>query len=175
MLFPLFLFIYILLKLSNNGSAFICQERIGYRAQPFYIYKFRTMVMNAEKEGVPQLASKDDSRLTNIGKFLRTYHLDELPQFWNVLKGDMSLVGPRPERKYFIDKIMEVNSDYQYIYAMRPGLTSRATLENGYTDTMDKMLRRLEMDLDYLRNRSLLLDIKIILRTMCSCISGKKF
>lgn len=172
---PVFLCIYCLLKIEGNGSVLIRQERIGYKARPFFIYKYRTMVVDAEQNGTPQLAVKDDVRLTKIGKFLREYHLDELPQFWNVLKGDMSLVGPRPERKYFIDKIMEVTPDYEYIYAMRPGLTSRAALENGYTDTMEKMIRRLEMDIEYLRNRSLLVDFGIIYKTILSFLKGKKF
>ena len=110
-----------------------------------------------------------------MGKFLREHHLDELPQLLNVFKGDMSFVGPRPERKYFIDRIMEINPDYEYIYMMRPGLTSMATIYNGYTDTMEKMLIRLQMDLDYLKNRSLWLDAKIVFTTVRFIIYGKKF
>ena len=131
--------------------------------------------MESEEEGVPQLAQKGDDRLTPVGRFLREHHLDELPQLINVLRGDMSFVGPRPERKYFIDKIMEQNSDYQYIYLMRPGTTSMATIYNGYTDTMEKMLIRLQMDLDYLRKRSLLLDAKIMCTTAEYILFGKKF
>ena len=114
------------------------------------------MVIDSEDGGKPQLASKSDDRLTPVGKFLREHHLDELPQLWNVFVGEMSFVGPRPERKYFIDKIKEQNPNYDYIFLMRPGLTSMATLYNGYTDTMEKMLIRLQMDLDYLQKRSLL-------------------
>ena len=175
LLSPVFLLIYIILKLDGCKKPLLRQERIGYGGRPFILYKYRTMVTEAEADGVPQLAVKDDARLTKTGKVLREYHLDELPQFWNVLKGDMSLVGPRPERKYFIDKILEVNQDYPYVYAMRPGLTSRATIENGYTDTMEKMVRRLEMDIEYLKTRSLWGDCVIIGRTLVSFLSGKKF
>lgn len=175
LLSPVFLLIYLLLKKQGYGSAIFSQERIGYKGQPFRIYKFRTMCEESEVDGLPRLAEKDDVRLTPVGKYLRVYHLDELPQLWNVLKGDMSFVGPRPERRYFIDLIMEETSDYEYIYLMRPGLTSKATLHNGYTDTMEKMLIRLRMDLDYLRRRSLWLDTKIIFTTTIYLLTGKKF
>ena len=133
------------------------------------------MRVNSERNGEPQLATKGDERLTKVGRFLREHHLDELPQLFNVFKGDMSFVGPRPERQYFIDKIRKENPDYDYIFLMRPGLTSMATIHNGYTDTMEKMLVRLEMDLDYLRNRSLLLDAKLIFTTFIYIVNGKKF
>ena len=118
---------------------------------------------------------KGDDRLTPVGRFLREHHLDELPQLWNVFRGDMAFVGPRPERRYFIDLIRKENPDYDYIYLMRPGLTSMATLYNGYTDSMQKMLIRLQMDLEYLQQRSLFLDIKIILTTVVFILKGKKF
>ena len=121
------------------------------------------------------MAKCDDSNSTKTERFLREHHLDELPQLWNVLIGDMSLVGPRPERKYYIDQIMEIDNSYVLIYEMRPGLTSEATLYNGYTDSMEKMLKRLQMDIHYLENRSLALDFSIIMRTAASIISGKKF
>jgi lipopolysaccharide/colanic/teichoic acid biosynthesis glycosyltransferase len=121
------------------------------------------------------VAKCDDSNSTKTERFLREHHLDELPQLWNVLIGDMSLVGPRPERKYYIDQIMEIDNSYVLIYEMRPGLTSEATLYNGYTDSMEKMLKRLQMDIHYLENRSLALDFSIIMRTAASIISGKKF
>lgn len=174
LLWPVFLFIYLILKADGCRKPLVRQERIGYKGNPFIIYKFRTMQENAEAAGIPQLAVKDDCRLTRIGKVLREYHLDELPQLWNVLRGDMSLVGPRPERQFFIDKINQITSDYKYIYAMRPGLTSRATIENGYTDTMEKMLRRLEMDIEYLHTRSLWGDCKLIGRTLSCFLCGKK-
>lgn len=170
---PLFLIIYIMLKRQKNGPAIFSQERIGYKGKPFTIYKFRTLSKAEER---PQLIAKcDDSNSTKTERFLREHHLDELPQLWNVLIGDMSLVGPRPERKFYIDKIMEEDSSYVLIYEMRPGLTSEATLYNGYTDSMEKMLKRLKMDIHYLENRSLTLDFSIIMRTLVSIISGKKF
>ena len=133
------------------------------------------MCTDSESDGMPQLAVKGDERLTKVGKFLREHHLDELPQLFNVLVGDMSFVGPRPERQYFIDMIRKENPDYDYIYMMRPGVTSMATIYNGYTDTLEKMLIRLEMDLEYLQKRSLLLDLKIIVTTVLNIVKGKKF
>lgn len=150
------------------------QERIGQNGRPFTLYKFRSMRVDAENDH-PELCADHDSRLTRIGAFLRAHHLDELPQLINVIRGEMSFVGHRPERRYFIEQIMERNSDYQRLYALRPGLFSHATLYNGYTDTMEKMLIRLEMDLDYLDNRSLLLDCKIITKTAISILIGKRF
>ncbi len=172
---PAFLIVYIMLKKQGDGPVIFRQERIGYRGEPFYILKFRTMRVDSEENGMPRLARKEDDRLTPVGRFLREHHLDELPQLYNVLKGDMSFVGPRPERKYFIDKIMQINPDYEYLYQMRPGLTSMATIYNGYTDTMEKMLIRLQMDLEYLQNRSLWLDLKIVFTTVNFIINGKKF
>lgn len=172
---PLFLIIWIAIRLESSGPAIFSQERIGYLGRPFTIYKFRSMRNDSEKDGHPALCSKDDSRLTKVGKFLRDHHLDELPQLWNVFRGDMSFVGPRPERKYFIDKIMQLNDSYERLYQLRPGLFSWATLYNGYTDTMDKMLTRLHMDIDYLENRTLVMDTKIIWLTVMSIITGKKF
>lgn len=133
------------------------------------------MVIDSEKDGVPMLAEINDQRLTPFGKWLRTHHLDELPQLYNVLRGDMSLVGPRPERKYFIDQIMEHDPRYSMLYQIRPGVTSYATLYNGYTDTMEKMLRRLNYDLYYLEHRSFWFDIRILWLTFISIIFGKKF
>ena len=156
-------------------DAIYVQERIGLGGRPFNIYKFRTMVVNNENDGVPQLAEPDDERLTPFGKFLRTHHLDELPQLWNVLRGDMSFIGPRPERKYFVDKIIERDPRYAELYQIRPGVTSYATLYNGYTDTMEKMLRRLELDLYYLENRSWKFDLQILSKTFISILFGKKF
>lgn len=173
---PMFLIIYCLIKLDKEGGpAIFSQERIGYRGKPFTLYKFRTMKVTSEADGKPLLCAKDDDRLTRPGRFLRTHHLDELPQLWNVLKGDMSFVGPRPERKFFIDKIRAINPDYDLLYQVRPGLFSMATLYNGYTDTMDKMLKRLKMDLEYLRDRSMWLDLKIIFLTVAFILTGKKF
>lgn len=151
------------------------QERIGLGGRPFFIYKFRSMCKNAEKDEPAMLETESDPRITRTGRFLRSHHLDELPQLWNVLRGDMSFIGPRPERKYFIDKIMQHDPRYERLYAIRPGVTSYATLHNGYTDTMEKMLRRLEMDLYYLEHQSLWLDMKILSGTFLSIMTGKKF
>lgn len=171
---PLILVCWLLIK-TDGQPAIYRQERIGLGGKPFYIYKFRSMVVDAEKEGEELLQQKDDPRLTRIGKILRSHHLDELPQLWNVLKGDMAFVGPRPERKYYIDQIMQRDARYQRLYALRPGVTSYATLKNGYTDNIEKMLRRLEMDLYYLEHQSLWTDAKILWKTFKDIISGKIF
>ena len=170
---PLITACYIIIKIGG-GPACYKQERIGLHGKPFYIYKFRSMIVDAEKEG-EELQQDDDPRLTKTGRFLRSHHLDELPQLWNVFVGDMSFVGPRPERKYYIDKIMELDPRYEKLYEIRPGVTSYATLHNGYTDTMEKMLRRLESDLYYLEHMSLWMDIKILAKTFWNIVSGKIF
>lgn len=172
---PVFLLIYFLIKNEDGGPAIFKQERIGYKGKTFILYKFRSMTISSEKDGKPALCQKNDKRLTKVGRFLRAHHLDELPQLWNVLKGEMSFVGPRPERKFFVDQIKAINPNYELLYRIRPGLFSSATLYNGYTDTMAKMLIRLRMDLEYLRERSLWLDFKIIFLTVVSILSGKKF
>ena len=172
---PLFLICYIGIRREDGCPVIFSQERIGRGGKPFMILKFRTMKEEAEKDGVPQLAEKEDSRLTPFGGWLRKHHLDELPQLWNVLRGDMDFIGPRPERKYFIDKIMEHDPRYELLYQIRPGVTSYATLYNGYTDTMEKMLRRLELDLYYLEHRSWWLDTKILFNTFLNIAFGKKF
>ena len=175
LLSPLFIIISVLMKFQGNGPIFFRQIRIGYKGNPFVILKFRTISKKTEKN-TPQLIAKTSCKSsTPFEKFLREHHLDELPQLWNVLVGDMALVGPRPERKYFIDKIMEHTDLYTVIYNMRPGLTSEATLYNGYTDTMEKMLKRLQMDISYFERRSLWLDFKIIIKTFVNIISGNKF
>jgi len=173
---PFFIAVYVAIKLEDGGPAIFKQERIGRGGKPFMLYKFRSMKVNAEGDGKPQLwQGEEDARLTKVGKFIRNHHLDELPQFWNIWKGDMSFVGYRPERQYFIDQIVKENPDYVKLYAMRPGVFSEATLYNGYTDTMEKMLKRLEMDLDYMERQSLWLDIVIIFKTGVSILTGKKF
>lgn len=171
---PIYIGVYIVMRCKEKGPVIFEQERIGYKGKTFKIYKYRTMCLESEDDGEPKLAQKNDERLTPVGKFLREHHLDELPQLWNVLKGDMSFVGPRPERKYFIDKIMEHNPNYKYLYQVRPGITSLATVYNGYTDTFEKMLTRLEMDLEYLQKRSLYLDLKIIFTTVFCIVKGEK-
>ena len=171
---PSILYVYIRLRRQGDGPVICRQERIGLHGRPFHILKFRTMRLDAEQDGVPQLAEKSDNRLTPVGRYLREHHLDEMPQLWNVLVGDMSFVGYRPERQHFIDQIMKENSDYEQLYQIRPGITSMATIYNGYTDTMEKMLIRLQMDLEYLQKRSLWLDLKIIFTTVRLIGYGKK-
>ena len=172
---PLFLICFIAIRMEDGGPATFSQERIGKGGKPFMIYKFRSMRVDAEKDGPALCQNENDNRLTKVGKFLRAHHLDELPQLWNVLKGDMSFIGSRPERKYFIDKIMEHDTRYELLYKIRPGVTSYATLYNGYTDTMEKMLKRLELDLYYLEHHSLRMDFTILVKTFVSIVFGKKF
>ena len=172
---PLFAIISLAIKWEDGLPIIYKQERIGLHGKPFNIYKFRSMKADAEKDGPNLLEIEGDTRLTHVGKFIRTHHLDELPQLWNILKGDMSLVGPRPERKYYIDQIMEHDPRYTYLYQIRPGATSYATLYNGYTDTMPKMLKRLELDLYYLEHRSWWFDAKILFKTMVNILFGKIF
>jgi len=161
--------------LAEDGSPVLYrQERIGKGGKPFHILKFRTMRVDAEAAGPALYSGDEDPRLTRVGRFLRSHHLDEIPQFWNVLVGDMSFIGYRPERQYFIDKIMQENPRYRYLYQIRPGITSYATLYNGYTDTMGKMLTRLDMDLYYLRNHSVWFDLRILGLTFLNIVSGKK-
>ena len=162
---PLFLIIYIAIKIEGRGPAIFKQKRVGQGEKTFKLYKFRSMIVEAE----------DDKRLTKLGRFLREHHLDELPQLWNVIKGEMSFVGYRPERRYYIDQIVAIDPQYELLYKMRPGLFSMATLYNGYTDTMEKMIERLHMDLEYQRTWSLWQDIKIITLTTLSIVTGKKF
>ncbi|MBE6260230.1 MAG: sugar transferase [Prevotella sp.] len=171
---PLFLICFLAIKLSG-GPVIYKQERIGLHGKPFYIYKFRSMKTNAEENGEELLQSENDPRLTKVGRFLRSHHLDELPQLWNVFIGDMAFVGYRPERPYYIRQIMQHDSRYERLYVLRPGVTSYATLKNGYTDTIEKMLKRLEFDLYYLEHQSLWTDFKILGQTFLNIVSGKIF
>ena len=164
------------IRREDGGPVLFVQERIGRGGKPFNIYKFRSMKTDAEASGTPALYSgQEDPRLTRVGRFLRAHHLDELPQLWNVLKGDMSFIGYRPERQFFIDQIKRYNPRYDYLFQIRPGVTSYATLYNGYTDTMDKMLTRLDLDLYYLRNHTVWFDMKVLGLTFLSIVTGKKF
>ena len=174
LLSPVYLVIYLAVRITEGCPVIYSQERIGLNGEPFLIYKFRSMVNNTEENGTPMLAEEDDCRLTRIGRILRNTHLDELPQLWNVLKGDMSFVGPRPERKYFIERIMEHDKRYKLLYQVRPAITSNATIYNGYTNTMEKMLRRLEMDLHDMSHQSLLSDIRIIAKTVLSIMGIRR-
>ena len=173
---PLFLICYIAIRIEDGKPVIFKQQRIGRYGKPFYIYKFRSLTIDGgNEEDLFNGPAKKKKKLTRIGKFLREHHLDELPQLWNVLIGDMAFVGPRPERKYYIDMIIKYDPRYELLYKLRPGVTSYATLHNGYTDSMEKMLIRLEMDLDYLENQSIMLDAKILIETFANIITGKKF
>ncbi len=172
LLVPVYVLIALLVRCSSEGPVIFKQERIGLHGLPFHILKFRTMCVTAE-EGKPKLCVDDDPRVTRVGRFLRKYRLDELPQFWNILKGDMSIVGPRPERRYFIDQIEQKAPYYCMIYKIRPGLTSWGPIKVGYTDTLDKMIRRLNYDVVYIENMSLRLDVEIMFHTIGVLLNGK--
>ena len=172
---PLALVCALAVKLEDGGPVLYCQERMGRGGQPFKILKFRSMRTDAEANGAQLYSGENDPRLTKVGGFLRRHHLDELPQLWNVFRGDMSFIGYRPEREVYIEQIMQRNPRYRYLYQIRPGVTSYATLYNGYTDTMDKMLLRLDLDLYYLRNQSLAFDARVLALTFLGIISGKEF
>lgn len=170
---PLLLILSLLVKTTSKGPVIYRQERIGLYGLPFRIYKFRTMRKDAEADGVPQITHDNDPRITPIGRWLRKYRMDELPQLWNILRGDMSIVGPRPERPYFIEQIMADAPYYCLLYKVRPGLTSWGPIRVGYTDTMEKMIERLNCDVVYVENMSLLLDLKILFSTIGVIIKGK--
>jgi lipopolysaccharide/colanic/teichoic acid biosynthesis glycosyltransferase len=172
LLLPLYVIIAILVKTTSNGPIIFKQERIGLHGLPFYILKFRTMCEAAEG-GTPRLSVDNDPRVTVVGRWLRKYRLDELPQFWNVLKGEMSIVGPRPERRYFIQQIEEKAPYYCMVYKIRPGLTSWGPIKVGYTDTIEKMIRRLNYDVVYIENMSLQLDMEIMFHTIGVLLNGK--
>lgn len=169
---PLLLLISIAVKCSSDGPVLYRQERIGHYGRAFRILKFRTMREDAE-QGIPKLSQDNDPRITPIGRVLRKYRLDELPQLWNIIRGDMSIVGPRPEREYFINQIIERAPYYCLIYKIRPGLTSWGPIRVGYTDTLEKMIQRLNFDIMYAENMSLTLDIKILIKTVKVILDGK--
>ena len=172
LLSPLYILLYVLVYATSKGQAIYRQERIGLHGIPFHILKFRTMYEDAERKK-PMLSTDNDPRITRVGAFLRKYRLDELPQMWNVLRGDMSLVGPRPERAYFIRQIEQKAPYYCLLYKIRPGLTSWGPIKVGYTDTIDKMVERLNYDITYMENMSLRLDLKILFFTIGVIIDGK--
>ena len=170
---PLYAVLAIAVKLSGPGKILYTQERIGIHRKPFHILKFRSMVENAENEGIPRLSGDNDPRITKIGKWMRKYRLDELPQFWNVLKGDMAIVGPRPERDYFINKIVKKAPWYTLVLQVRPGITSWGMVKYGYAMNVEQMIERNRFDLIYLANMSIAVDFKILIHTVKTVGSGK--
>lgn len=168
---PVYAVLAILVKRSSKGPIFFGQERIGLHGRPFTIYKFRTMHLDAEKDG-PSLSFDGDARVTSVGHFLRKYRLDELPQFWNVLRGDMSFVGPRPERAYYIRQLVEKAPYYYLLHNVRPGITSWGMVRYGYASNLDEMLERLQYDFLYYENMSLRLDLEVLLYTCRTIVKG---
>jgi len=172
-LIPFFLLIALIIVIDSRGPVFYKQERIGYRNRPFKILKFRSMVKDAEQPGQPQLSNEKDARVTRFGKVMRRFRIDELPQFFNVLRGEMSIVGPRPERQYFIDQIMERVPAYAILHSVRPGITSLGMVKYGYASNIDQMVERVNYDLLYIENMSLLNDAKIMMYTIKIVFLGR--
>ena len=169
---PIYLLLSVLVAVTSHGPVIYCQERIGLHGKPFRILKFRTMYLNSEPD-TPLLSRDNDPRITPVGHFMRKYRLDELPQMWNIFRGDMSIVGPRPERGYFIDQIVKEAPYYCLLYKIRPGLTSWGPIKVGYTDTIEKMVDRLNYDIMYMENMSIQLDLKILFFTIRVICDGK--
>jgi len=169
---PLILILALFIRISGKGPVIYSQDRIGKNGKPFVIYKFRSMIYNAEA-GSPMLSGINEERITRIGRYLRKYRIDEIPNFINVLKGEMAIVGPRPERQFFIDQIVKRNPEFMILLRIKPGITSWGQVKYGYASNVDEMLERLEYDLYYIKNRSLWFDVKIFLYTIGTVLKGK--
>jgi exopolysaccharide biosynthesis polyprenyl glycosylphosphotransferase len=169
---PLTLFVALRIKMIDGGPVFYLQERLGQYGSTFHIYKFRSMKMDAESSG-PQLTTENDNRITSIGKTIRKYRIDELPQFLNVLKGEMSIVGPRAERRYFADRIVKIAPHYRHVFKVQPGITSLGMVKYGYASTVEEMVKRLKYDIIYIENMSIMLDFKIMVYTVLTVLYGR--
>ena len=172
-LVPVFVITALLIKLTSKGPIFYFQTRAGKNRKPFKMIKFRSMHTNAEIEGKPKLTQENDTRVTKWGKFMRKYRIDELPQFYNVLIGEMSLVGPRPEREFFIEQILNSAPHYKLVFKVRPGITSWGMVRYGYADNVSKMIERLKFDIIYIENLSIFSDIKVLAYTLIIVLQGR--
>jgi lipopolysaccharide/colanic/teichoic acid biosynthesis glycosyltransferase len=172
LLIPVILLLAIAIRISGNGPVIYSQKRIGKSGKTFSIYKFRSMHSGTE-EGVPLISDKNDKRITTLGRFMRKHKLDEIPNFINVLKGEMSLIGPRPEQKYFVDQILPKAPEYKLLHNIKPGITSWGQVKYGYASTVNEMIERLDYELTYLENRSLWFDLKVAFYTIGIILKGK--